>query len=86
MSSITTEVTIENLKASLLCHIQSMTGHSPADWLFNWRIKSLLDLPRPDLKSKIYEKQRAFKARHDKKAVSRDFQEGEELQELFGKR
>ena len=54
---------------------QSTTGHSPAELLFNWRIKCPLDLPRPDLKSKICEKQRAFKVRHDEKAVSRDFQE-----------
>ena len=56
---------------------QSTTGHSPAELLFNRRIKCPLDLPRPDLKSKICEKQRAFKARHDEKAVSREFQEGE---------
>ena len=56
---------------------QSTTGHSPAELLFNRRIKCPLELPRPDLKSKICEKQRAFKARHDEKAVSREFQEGE---------
>ena len=56
---------------------QSTTGHSLAELLFNWHIKCPLDLPRPDLKSKICEKQRAFKARHDEKAVSREFQEGE---------
>ena len=46
---------------------QSTTGHSPAELLFNRRIKCPLDLPRPDLKLKICEKQRAFKARHDGK-------------------
>ena len=43
---------------------QSTTGHSPAELLFNRRIKCPLDLPHPDL--------RAFKARHDNKAVSRE--------------
>ena len=56
---------------------QSMTGHSPAELLFNRRIKCPLDLPRPDLKSKICEKQRALEARHDEKAVNRAFQEGD---------
>ena len=59
---------------------QSTTGHSPAKLLFNRRIKCPLDLASPNLKSKICEKQRAFKARHNEKAVSRKFQE------LFGKR
>ena len=58
---------------------QSTTGHSPAELLFNRRIKWPLDLPRPDLKSKICEKQRAFKARHDEKAVNRAFQEGDSV-------
>ena len=59
---------------------QSMTGHSPAELLFNRRIKCPLDLPHPDLKSKICEKPRAFKARHNDKAVSCEFHE------LFRKR
>ena len=54
---------------------QSTTGHSPTELLFNRRIKCPLDLPCPDLKSKICEKQRAFKARHDEKAVNQAFQE-----------
>ena len=54
-----------------------MTGHSPVELLFIQCIKCPLDLPPPDLKSKICQKQRAFKARHDEKAVSHDFQEGE---------
>ena len=58
---------------------QSTTGHSPAELLFNRRIKCPLDLPRPDLKSKICEKQRVFKARHDEKAVNRAFQEGDSV-------
>ena len=40
---------------------QSRTGHSPAELLFNRRIKCPLDLPRPDLKWKICEKQRALR-------------------------
>ena len=57
--------------------LQSTTGHSPAELLFNRRIKCPLDLPIPDLKSKVCEKQRAFKAKYNEKAVSRKFQEGE---------
>ena len=34
---------------------------------------------QPDLKSKICENQRAFKARHDEKAVNRAFQEGDSV-------
>ena len=42
-------------------------------------IKCPLDLPRPDLESKICERQGAFKARHDAKAVNRAFQEGDSV-------
>ena len=58
---------------------QSMTGHSPEELLFNRCIRCPLDLPLPDLKSKICEKQRPLKARHDKKAVNRALWEGDSM-------
>ena len=44
---------------------QSTTGHSPSDLLFSRRLRSNLDLLRPDLQSKVHQKQNSKKQTHD---------------------
>ena len=52
---------------------QSTTGHSPSDLLFGRRLRSHLDLLRPDLKSKVRQKQNSQKQTHDYHAQERSF-------------
>jgi transposase InsO family protein len=49
----------------------SVTGRSPAELLFNREIKSRLSLLKPDLESRVHDKQQAQKYNHDKKSKER---------------
>ena len=52
---------------------QSTTGHSPSDLLFGRRLRSHLDLLRPNLNSKVRQKQNSQKQTHDYHAQERSF-------------
>ena len=52
---------------------QSTTGQSPSELLFGRRLRSHLDLLRPDLSSKVRQKQNSQKQAHDHHAQERSF-------------
>ena len=55
----------------------STTGIAPAELLLGHRPRSVLDLMKPDLSSKVQQKQEAQKVHHDKSAKHRQFQIGD---------
>ena len=55
------------------------TGISPAELLQGRKLRSRLDLVRPDVEARVMQKQEAQKKSHDKTAGSRDFQKGERV-------
>ena len=55
----------------------STTGIAPAELLLGRRPRSVLDLMKPDLSSKVQQKQEAQKVHHDKSAKHRQFQIGD---------
>ena len=74
-SSIETKVSRFLLKYRLTPH--STTGQSPSEMLMQRKIRSRLDLPRPDLEHKVHLKQQEQKHNHDKRAKERNFQAGD---------
>ena len=55
----------------------STTGVPPSELLFGRVPRSLLDLLKPDLSSKVQKRQEAQKANHDRHAKERTFKEGD---------
>ena len=51
----------------------STTGQTPAELFLNRRLRTRLDLMRPDLGRKVFDKQSDQKARHDKVSKEREF-------------
>ena len=57
----------------------STTGQTPAELFLNRRLRTRLDLMRPDLGRKVFDKQSDQKARHDKVSREREFALGEQV-------
>jgi hypothetical protein len=53
------------------------TGQTPVELLMHRRLRSRLDVLKPDLGATVRKKQRAQKVTHDSKAKYRDFALGE---------
>ena len=58
---------------------QTTTGVSPAELMFGRRLRSVFDLMKPDLHNRVEKEQERQKLAHDKKAVNRDFNVGDEV-------
>ena len=58
---------------------QSTTGVSPAELLMGRRLRSALDLLKPDLEKQVTHQQAQQKQSHDVKTRDRNFEEGEEV-------
>ena len=56
---------------------QQLTGCSPAELLFGRRLRSSLDLLKPDLESRVQQRQDKAKAYHDVASKEREFQKGD---------
>ena len=57
----------------------STTGQTPAELFLNRRVRTRLDLIRPDLGRKVFNKQSNQKTRHDKSSSEREFALGEQV-------
>ena len=57
--------------------LQSTTGTSPAEMLMGRKLRSVLDLMKPDLLQRVEKDQERQKAAHDRYSVVRSFQVGE---------
>ena len=57
----------------------STTGQTPAELFLNRRVRTRLDLIRPDLGRKVFNKQSDQKSRHDKSSSEREFALGEQV-------
>ena len=57
----------------------STTGQTPAELFLNRRVRTRLDLIRPDLGLKVFNKQSNQKTRHDKSSSEREFALGEQV-------
>ena len=57
----------------------STTGQTPAELFLNRRLRTRLDLMRPDLGRKVFDKQSDQKARQDKGSREREFALGEQV-------
>ena len=57
----------------------STTGVSPSELLMGRRLKSRFDLLKPNIATKVEQKQREQKYNHDSHAISRQFQEGDSV-------
>ena len=57
----------------------STTGQTPAELFLNRRVRMRLDLIRPDLGRKLFNKQSDQKTRHDKSSSERQFALGEQV-------
>ena len=57
----------------------SMTGQTPAELFLNRRLRTKIDLIRPDLSQKVFDKQSDQKFRHDKSSREREFALGEQV-------
>ena len=57
----------------------SATGQTPAELFLNRRLRTRLDLMRPDLGRKVFDKESDQKARHDKVSRGREFALGEQV-------
>ena len=53
------------------------TGQSPAEMLMGRKLRSRLDLVKPDLEHKVHTKQQEQKSNHDKKTKAREFYIGD---------
>ena len=59
--------------------LQSTTGSLPAELLMGRKLRSRLDLVKPNLAKRVKEKQLSQKQTHDKHCKERFFSEGEEV-------
>ena len=57
----------------------STTGQTPAELFLNRRVRTRLDLIRPDLGRKVFNKQSDQKTRHDKSSSKRELALGEQV-------
>ena len=57
----------------------STTGQTPAELFLNRRLRTRLDLIRPDLGRGVFNKQSDHKTRHDKSSKEREFALGEQV-------
>ena len=67
--------TSQEFASRLIPH--STKDQSPSETLMQRKIRSRLDLPRPDLEHKVHLKQPGEKHNHDKRAKKRSFQAGD---------
>ena len=58
---------------------QSTTGMSPSELLLGRRLKSALDLMKPNLQHQVEKEQGRQKIAHDRRAVNRTFNIGEKV-------
>ena len=58
---------------------QTTTGVSPSELMFGRRLRSVLDLVKPDLQNRVEKEQLRQKMSHDKRAVERSMSVGDEV-------